>query len=68
LNAFKGLLWAEIILGILLILVPLLWLYAIPYVVPVSSMRVSYLAWTEVALGAMVLIVATWTLKKNLNK
>ncbi len=44
--------WTEVILGILIILVPLVWCYIVP------NTSASYLVWLEVAFGVIVLIVA----------
>lgn len=54
--ATKTFAWAEVILGILLILVPLLWCFVVP------TATLAYLYWIEVALGVIVLIVAALAL------
>ena len=50
--------WAEVILGILVVLVPLVWCFAVNSDVNL----VNYLVWTEVAFGVIVLIVAVLAL------
>jgi hypothetical protein len=54
--ATKTFAWAEIVLGILLVLVSLLWCY----VVPTASL--AYLCLIVIALGVIVLIVAALAL------
>jgi len=51
--ATKTFAWAEVILGILVILVPWLWCYVIP-----GGGSIDILVYIETALGALVLIVA----------
>jgi hypothetical protein len=45
-----------LVLGILVVIIPLLWCYIIP------TMDVNLMVWTEVALGAIIAIVAALAL------
>ena len=56
--ATKTFAWVEVILGILVVLVPLVWCFAVNSDVNL----VNYLVWTEVAFGVIVLIVAVLAL------
>ena len=46
----------ELVLGILVVIIPSLWCYIIP------TMDVNLMVWTEVALGAIIAIVAALAL------
>jgi len=63
--ASKAFAVAELLLGILVVLVSLLWCYVIPYWSFTSNWDLSYLYWIIVALGAIVAIVAAAALAKN---
>jgi hypothetical protein len=63
--ASKAFAVAELLLGILVILVSLLWCYIIPYWSFTSNWDLSYLYWIIVALGALIAIVAAAALAKN---
>ena len=63
--ASKAFAVAELLLGILVILVSLLWCYVIPYWSFTSNWDLSYLYWIIVALGVIVAIVAAAALAKN---
>jgi uncharacterized membrane protein len=52
--------WAEVVMGILLILIPLVWCFTPAGINPDTN--VGYLVWIEVALGIIVLIVAALAL------
>jgi uncharacterized membrane protein HdeD (DUF308 family) len=54
--ATKAFAWTEVVLGILLVLVSLLWCY----VVPTASL--TYLYWIQIALAVLVVIVAALAL------
>jgi uncharacterized membrane protein len=51
--------WAELILGILAILVPLTWCYVLP------EADVNYLVWTMVGIAVIIVIVAVLALMKK---
>ncbi len=55
-KAFAG---AELVLGILVILVSLLWCYVLP------DWDLTYLYWIIIGLGAIIAIVAAVALAKN---
>ena len=63
--ASKAFAVAELLLGILVVLVSLLWCYVIPYWSFTSNWDLSYLYWIIVALGAIIAIVAAAALAKN---
>jgi hypothetical protein len=56
---------AELVLGILIVLVSLLWCYVIPNLSFTSNWSISYEYWTIVALGVIVAIVAVAALAKK---
>jgi hypothetical protein len=56
---------AELVLGILVILVSLLWCYVIPYWSVTSNWSITYQFWIIVALGVIIAIVAAVALAKN---
>ena len=61
-KAFAGI---ELILGILVVLVSLLWCYVIPNWSLTSNWNLSYLYWIIVALGVIIAIVAAVALAKK---
>jgi hypothetical protein len=60
-KAFAG---AELLLGILIVLISLLWCYVIPNWSVTASWSLTYLYWIIVALGAIIAIVAAVALVK----
>ena len=63
--ASKAFAIAELLLGILVVLVSLLWCYVIPYWSFTSNWDLSYLYWITVALGVIIAIVAAAALAKK---
>ena len=63
--ASKAFAVAELLLGILVVLVSLLWCYVIPYWSFTSNWDLSYLYWIIIGLGAIIAIVAAAALAKN---
>ena len=56
---------AELVLGILIVLISLLWCYVIPNLSVTSNWGLDYLYWIIVALGAIIAIVAAVALVKK---
>ena len=63
--ASKAFAVAELVLGILIVLVSLLWCYVIPNWSLTSNWTPTYLYWIIVALGAIIAIVAAAALAKK---
>ena len=63
--ASKAFAVAELLLGILVVLVSLLWCYVIPSWSFTSNWDLSYLYWIIIGLGAIIAIVAAVALAKN---
>ena len=63
--ASKGFAVAELILGILVVLVSLLWCYVIPNLSFASNWNLTYEYWVIVALGVVIAIVAAAALAKK---
>jgi hypothetical protein len=63
--ASKAFAVAELVLGILVILVSLLWCYVVPYWNFTSNWSISYEYWIIVALGVLIAIVAAAALAKK---
>ena len=61
----KGFAVAELILGILVVLVSLLWCYVIPNLSYTANWNLTYEYWIIVALGALIAIVAAAALAKK---
>jgi hypothetical protein len=56
---------AELVLGILVVLVSLLWCYVIPNLSFTSNWTITYEYWIIVALGVIIAIVAAVALAKK---
>jgi hypothetical protein len=63
--ASKAFAVAELLLGILVVLVSLLWCYVIPNLSFAANWGLDYLYWIIVALGVIIAIVAAVALVKN---
>ena len=63
--ASKAFAVAELILGILVVLISLLWCYVIPNLSFTSNWDLTYLYWIIVALGVIIAIVAAASLAKK---
>jgi len=63
--ASKAFAVAELLLGILVVLISLLWCYVIPNLSFAANWGLDYLYWIIVALGVIIAIVAAVALEKN---
>ncbi|HEX7482709.1 MAG TPA: hypothetical protein VF350_04515 [Candidatus Bathyarchaeia archaeon] len=63
--ASKAFAVAELLLGILVVLISLLWCYIIPYWSFTSNWSLTYLYWIIIALGVIIAIVAAAALVKK---
>jgi hypothetical protein len=63
--ASKAFAVAELLLGILVVLISLLWCYVIPNLSFTANWGLDYLYWIIVALGVIIAVVAAVALAKN---